>query len=192
MSARPGLQRTVILQAAAELADTHGFQQVTLALLANKLGVRSPSLYNHINGLDGLRQLMAVYSIEQLIEAMTKAAVGRSGETAVRAISEAYLHYARSHPGLYEALLKAPDPEDTEVTEASEQLLELILQVLSSYQLEQEEALHVVRGLRSLLHGFASLEQSGGFGLPLDLNTSFDVLLTTYLSGLELRTHPQQ
>lgn len=192
MSARPGLQRTVILQAAAELADTHGFQQVTLALLANKLGVRSPSLYNHINGLDGLRQLMAVYSIEQLIEAMTKAAVGRSGETAVRAISEAYLNYARSHPGLYEALLKAPDPEDTEVTEASEQLLELILQVLSSYQLEQEEALHVVRGLRSLLHGFASLEQSGGFGLPLDLNTSFDVLLTTYLSGLELRTHPQQ
>lgn len=55
MSPRAGLDTQTLVLAAAELADEYGMEGVTLALLAAKLGVRSPSLYNHVNGLKELR-----------------------------------------------------------------------------------------------------------------------------------------
>lgn len=41
-----------------------------------------------------------------------------------------------------------------------------------------------VRGLRSIAHGFATLELAGGFGLPFDPDESFLRLLQAYLVGL--------
>lgn len=51
MSPRAGLDRHTLVIRAADIADDEGIEAVTLAALAGKLGVRSPSLYNHINGL---------------------------------------------------------------------------------------------------------------------------------------------
>ncbi|WJH31593.1 TetR/AcrR family transcriptional regulator [Paenibacillus sp. CC-CFT742] len=53
VSPRQGLDRGTLLSAAAQLADSDGFQALTLAALAQRLDVRSPSLYNHISGLPG-------------------------------------------------------------------------------------------------------------------------------------------
>jgi hypothetical protein len=56
---------------------------------------------------------------------------------------------------------------------------------LESFALQGEDALHATRGLRSLVHGFATLEAAGGFGLPLDCDESFRRLVemfTLYLS----------
>jgi hypothetical protein len=44
--------------------------------------------------------------------------------------------------------------------------------------------LHAVRGLRSLVHGFATLEVAGGFGMPLDIDESFRRLVELLISGL--------
>lgn len=63
MSPRAGLDRRTLVIAAAEIADHEGIEAVTLAALANKLGVRSPSLYNHINGLQELRTQLAIYGL---------------------------------------------------------------------------------------------------------------------------------
>jgi hypothetical protein len=51
--------------------------------------------------------------------------------------------------------------------------------------LEEDEAIHALRGLRSLVHGFATLEISGGFGIPLDLDESFSRLVDLFITGLE-------
>ena len=48
MSPRIGLTLQKIVETAAEIADANGIQEVTLASLAQTLGVRSPSLYNHV------------------------------------------------------------------------------------------------------------------------------------------------
>jgi hypothetical protein len=55
--------------------------------------------------------------------------------------------------------------------------------VLASYGLRGEEALHATRGFRSVVHGFATLEAAGGFGIPPDLDESFDRLLRTSSQG---------
>lgn len=132
---RAGLDTHTLVTAAAELADAQGFEQVTLAALASKLGVRPPSLYNHINGLADLRTLLAIHGLEQLYEAMSAASEGTSGEAAVHAMSQAYVDFARRRPGLYGTTLRAPEQGDTALEAAGGKILALIIQVLSCFGL---------------------------------------------------------
>lgn len=186
MSPRPkvGLEITEILETAGEIADGYGMQGVSLANLAKKLGIRPPSLYNHFEGLGGLRKKMAIFGIDKLYKDMAYAAVGVSGEEAVLAISKAYVDFARNHPGLYEATLMAPDMEDKDVQLAGEKIVGLSVRVLQAFDLDGNHALHAVRGLRSILHGFSSLEQSGGFKMELDLNESLEIIIKAFIRGI--------
>jgi hypothetical protein len=43
-------------------------------------------------------------------------------------------------------------------------VLGVVLDVLASYGLRGDDALHAVRGLRSVIHGFATLEAREGLG----------------------------
>jgi len=185
MPPKTGLTLLTILQAAVDIADANGIEAVTLAFLAKNLNVKSPSLYNHVDGLPGLRQKLAVYGLEQLYSVLMRAAVGRSGDEAVRAMSEAYVQFARSHPGLYDATLRPPDLRDPGVQKSAGEIVELCVRVLSVYGLEGDDAIHAVRGLRSILHGFASLQLSGGFGIPLDLDVSLGRMIDTFIAGIE-------
>src|SRR5690349_3053069 len=115
MSPRTGLRISVILQAAEEIANAKGFGEVTLTSLAQKLGIRPPSLYNHIEGLNGLRKVMALDSLEQLENAMIAAITGNNGDVALTKMAKAYVEFARERPGLYEAMLYAPGAEDEEL-----------------------------------------------------------------------------
>lgn len=181
---RAGLDLDKVLQAAADLADTHGAANLSLSLLAQKLNIRTPSLYNHIDGLPGLRSRLALHGMEQLHSRLVRATAGRKGPEAVRALCAAYLDFARARPGLYEMTLMAPDPLDRELAQAGERLVRLMTEHMADLDLSGDAALHAIRALRSMLHGFSSLEQKGGFGLPLDLNDSFRLMLDTFLAGL--------
>ncbi|GGH39155.1 TetR/AcrR family transcriptional regulator [Paenibacillus segetis] len=184
MSPRAGLNADLILQAALEIADHQGISAVTLSSVAQKLGIRSPSLYNHVNGLDELRRRIATYALEQLYTRIVAATEGLSGEEGIRAFATSYINYAFEHPGLYEGAQITADQRDDEFSRASEALVHLAIQLLSDYSLSEQEALYAVRGLRSLIHGFASLERLGGFGLPFDLLDSFHFNLNVFLAGL--------
>lgn len=188
MPVRPGLDRAVVVQAAAELIDRDGGHDLSLARVAACLGVRPPSLYNHIGGLDDLRHGLAVYGVRELARRLGQAAIGKSGESALRALLSAYRAFARERPGLYAATLRAPDPGDAELIAASEEVLSILRAVLEPYPLAETEMIHAMRGLRSLAHGFVALEAASGFGLPVDLDASFEHLTRTYLYGLAAST----
>jgi AcrR family transcriptional regulator len=185
MATRPGINKLVVLQAAIELADEMGLEQVTLALIAQKLKIKTPSLYNHVDGMPGIRKDLADWSLSRMKEQLADAAIGVSGEEALMAMGLAYLAFARKHPGLYEATLYAPDRSDPVSLKRAEEFVHLILRVLEVYHLSEEDSLHTVRGLRSIFHGFVSLEIKKGFGLALDRDASFRYILQTFLNGLK-------
>ncbi|MEH7443197.1 WHG domain-containing protein [Bacillus sp. JJ1122] len=188
MSPRPkvALDKTEIIMAAAELANEFGSENVTLALLAKKLRIKPPSLYNHFEGLPGIKRELAIFSLEKLYRGLATAAAGKHpGEEAVLAISESYLSFARKNPGLYESALAAPDPADTEVYYAGKKIVDLVVSTIEPFKLKEDSAIHTVRGLRSIMHGFASLEQKGGFGLSLDLDESYKEAVKAFLTGLK-------
>ncbi len=184
MSRRMKLDLSIIVQKAIELVDEHGLDQLSIGLLAEKLEVRPPSLYNHLDGLPELKQKLAIQGVKSLQASMLQAAAGRSGDDAIRAISKAYIQFVREHPGLYDASTRFPDANDLDLQQAQESIVQLVLRVLETYHLQDEMAIHMVRGLRSILHGFTSIEQLGGFGMPLDRNKSFSILLNTFIKGI--------
>ncbi|WP_423801020.1 WHG domain-containing protein [Neobacillus sp. SAB-20_R2A] len=187
--ARPkvGLELSAILEVAGDLADQYGMQEVTLANLAKELNIRPPSLYNHFDGLPGLRKKLAIYGLNMLYDELAQAAIGVSGTDALLSISKAYVSFARRHPGIYEATLLAPDPEDVDVQQAGAKIVDLSVRVLQAFHLEGDLAIHAVRGLRSVLHGFSSLEQRGGFKMSLDLDESLEIVIRAFMVGLEQR-----
>jgi AcrR family transcriptional regulator len=181
---RRGLDTRQVVEQAGAIADSDGLREVTLARVAADLGVRAPSLYNHVDGRAGLVRLLALQSTGELADALRDAAVGRSGAAALTAIAHAYRQYAHEHPGRYAATLSAPEPGDEELAAAGGRAIAVILTVLAGWGFEGDDALHRVRVVRAALHGFVAIEAEGGFGLPLDLDTSFDLLLDTVISGL--------
>lgn len=182
---RAGLTPAIVARAAADLADETGWQQLTLASVAQRLGVRQPSLYKHVASLAALRRAVSLLAVTELGEQLTIAVAGRSGDDAVAHLSAAYRDYAHRHPGGYAASTAAPAEHDAELARASDAILQTLTAVLRGYGLtEGPEALHAIRALRAALHGFVSLEASGGFALALDLDESFRRMVAGLTAGL--------
>ncbi len=185
MSHRAGLNQASVVEAAVKLIDEEGIEQLSLGRLAERLGVRTPSLYNHVAGLSGLKHDLALYCLYDLLDRVLHATVGKSRAEAIFVLANAYRAYAGEAPGRYALTLQAPDPADQEVQAIAQQIVDVIRAVLAPYRLSEEDAIHAIRGLRSLVHGFISLEMAGGFGMPIDQDASFHWLINLYIAGLE-------
>jgi AcrR family transcriptional regulator len=184
MSHRLGLDQASVVEAAAKLVDEEGIQQLTLGHLAERLGIRTPSLYNHVAGLPGLKHDLMLYCLRDLLSRVTRATVGKSRAEAINALADAYRVYGKKTPGRYALTLQAPPPDDQEVQAVAQQVVEVLLAVLAPYKLGEEDAIHAIRGLRSIVQGFISLEVAGGFGMPIDLDASFHWLINLFIAGL--------
>jgi AcrR family transcriptional regulator len=175
---RAGLDAEAVVAAAEAIADEGGLEQLTLAGIAQRLGVRSPSLYAHVRGLDDLRRRLALRGVRELTRQMRGAATGRAGADALHAVAGAYRGYAHEHPGAYAALQRAPVGDlEGPLASAAGELVEVLTAVLRGYSLTGDDALHGVRIVRAALHGFVSLERDGGFALPLAVDETFGRLV---------------
>lgn len=179
-----GIKPETVIAAAGDIADREGWDQVTLANVAGNLGIRTPSLYNHVDGLQDLRQKIAIHASGLLLARLTDAAVGRSGEQAFIALGIAYVEFVEDHPGLYDAINRLPVPRPEEYERNAEQVLKLFIRLMEPLGLPKDEFVHAIRGLRSLVHGFASLKSLGGFQMKEDLHESVGKSIAYYIQGL--------
>jgi AcrR family transcriptional regulator len=182
---RAGLDTAAVVDAAAKLADSEGLEAVTLARLAAALGVRSPSLYAHVEGLEDLRRRLGARGARELAAELARAAAGRAGSDALSAVAHAYLAYARAHPGSYAAAQRSREIQnDQEAVAAATAVMEVVLAVLRGYDLVGDDAVHAARTIRVALHGFVSLEADAGFAIALSLDETFEFVLATLDRGL--------
>lgn len=182
MSPRQGINTSKVIEVAIKIADEEGLESVTIATLAKELNIRPPSLYNHISGLSEVHQALSFFGLEQLYKYMIKESESLTKEAAIHGLAKGYIDFARKHPGLYAATLTAPNG-NSDLQIAGESVVTLVINALSFLKLDEETMIHSVRGLRSILHGFASLEQQMGFGIPLDLDESIHYTIETFLQG---------
>ncbi len=171
---RANLSRAVVLAKAADLVDEIGYDNLSMAAIAKRFGVAVPSLYKHVDSLPQVRRDLAAQALRELGQALEAATAEADRRSALHAAATAYRRYAHDHPGRYAAVVRAPDAGDRELSALGERILEVVYRVLTRYGRHGEEAVHDVRILRSALHGFVSLEASGGFGMPLNVEASFD------------------
>lgn len=187
MASQVGLDRATVLQRAADLADADGLEALSMAQLARSLGVRPPALYHYVPNLAGLRRELALRGLAQVGEQISRAAIGKAGDAAVRAAAHALRTFASEHPGLYAAASRAPDRSDRVWVAAGADVVELLIRTLDAYALSDAEARQIVRMLRSIVHGCVGLERSDGFGVPGEGERTFAALLAALLASL---SHP--
>jgi AcrR family transcriptional regulator len=72
MARRAGLDKASVVEGAARLVDEEGIEQLSLGRLAERLGVRTPSLYNHVAGLPGLKHELALFCLRELLARLTR------------------------------------------------------------------------------------------------------------------------
>ena len=172
------------------MADEVGLNALTLAALAERLGVKQPSLYKHIDSLAGLHRSVSLLAKRELGETLSRAAVGRSGADAIFAMSHAYRSWAILHPGRYDVSQIPPAPGDIEDETAMLGAIQILTDVLMAYELEGDDSVDAIRAFRSILHGFVSLETSGGFALKADINRSFERLIRGFTVALNQWSTP--
>jgi hypothetical protein len=99
-------------------------------------------------------------------------------------LSHAYRAWAHDHPGRYEAAQRAPVSGDAEDEAASRTATQVVFDILAGYELRDDDAVDATRALRSALHGFVTLEAAGAFGLPADIDRSFERLVDGLVTAL--------
>jgi AcrR family transcriptional regulator len=181
--ARAGLDSERVVRAAAELVDAEGLDGLTLAGLAQRLGVRPPSLYAHVAGLADLRVRVAIDAAHDLRDALAGAVLGRAGGDALRALANAYRTWARAHPGRYAAIAHNV-ADDQGGAEAATAVVEVVFAVMRGYGLEGEDAVHGTRAVRSAVHGFITLQEGGGFRMAADPEQTWERMLRMLDRGL--------
>ncbi len=171
---RAGLDPDVVTRAAAALADEVGLANLTMGLLAERLGVRTPSLYKHVQGQADLNRRVAVLALDELGDALDAALDGRTGRPALPAAAGAIRAFVVQHPGRYAATVRIEQagPDDP-VVAAGARVMDSLASVLSGYRVHADDSVHAMRMLRSLFHGFAVLEAAGGFQLDADVDDTF-------------------
>ncbi|WP_406006086.1 WHG domain-containing protein [Streptomyces sp. NBC_00637] len=175
---RVGLTTDRLVEAAAELADEVGFDNVSISALARRFGVKDASLYSHVRNLRELRTRLALLVGGEMIDRIAVAVVGLAGKEALVAFAGAYREYALGHPGRYAATQIQLDQEvDRELaaeSTAPRRTAEITYGMLRAYGLTEPDLTDAVRLLRSTFHGYCALEAGGGFGAPRDVQRSWD------------------
>ena len=189
--ARAGLAPASVTEAAATLADEIGFGALGMRLLAERLGVKTPSLYKHVDSLADLVHRIAVLTATEFSDTIRDAAQGRAGSDALAAAAHAMRAYVRQHPGRYAALDRAvvTGPDDP-LIRARGRLLSSFAAVLRGYHLDPQQEVHALRMLRSMMNGFANLEGDGGFQLDAGVDDSFAWMIAFIDNGLRTFTSP--
>ncbi len=180
-----------VVETAVAIADASGLGSLTLAGVAVELGVRTPSLYKHVDGLPALHRLVAVHAKQELAGVLGQAAVGRSRGEALRALARSYRDWARSRPGLYAAAQGAPVPGDAEDEAASAAVVRVVFDALRGYGGDEDRLVDATRTLRAGLHGFVALEAAGGYALPRPLDASMDWWLDSLDRALTGASQPR-
>src|SRR6478672_1454061 len=183
MGARAGLDRAQVIEAAAVIADESGADGLTLAALAARLGVRSQSLYAHVDGLEGLRRDLAVHGQQQLASRLGSAVMGRAGAGALRALAAAYAGFAAERPGLYACALRAP-LGDAALEASAEAASAPWRATLRSFGLSAAETEHYHRALWAALHGFVTLRGAGLMTRAASTDRSFTTMVDVFVEAL--------
>ena len=182
------LSREGIVDGALTFLDREGWDSLTINALATQLGTKGPSLYNHVDSLEDLRRAVRIRVIDDIITMLNRVGEGRARDDAVLVMAGAYRSYAHHHPGRYSAFTRMPlGGDDPDYAGATRNAAAPVIEVLSSYGLDGDEAFYAAIEFWSAMHGFVLLEMTGVMD-DIDTDALFSDMVLRLATGLERRT----
>lgn len=174
MAAPLGVTKRQVLDAATDLLnETGAIESVTMGAVAAELGIRTQSLYAHVNGIAGLRRELALRGLAALSEHLTAAVDGKVRADAIGGIIRAHLSFALERPGMYDASLRAPG-DDAELRDAVSSVMRPLMLVFTSYGLDPDASAHCYRIVFAGVYGFAALERASLITMPVSVTETIE------------------
>jgi AcrR family transcriptional regulator len=176
------VQREDIVARASAMIETEGVEALSLARLAQAVGIKAPSLYHHFENKTALLRAVNLMTLEQLTSAISQSEAQAMGNAQARlmAICQHYRAHAQAHPALYQLAFSAEARPEASALLALAQPMQMIIADLSS----AAQAVRALRGLWALIHGFVQLEIGGNFQRGGDLDADFEASIAAYLAGI--------
>lgn len=189
---RTKFSRQRVIVGAAEFADAHGPDALTLAALARDLDTSAPALLKHVRSTEDLRAAVAGLALAQLGSGLDIATNGLSGTPALTAFAEGYRRFALAYPGRYALAFSIEDLRTEDGEPADRELVLLVERALAGRGLDSVAMTDAGRIVRATLHGFVSLELVGGFTRGADPATSYAALIDLLDRSSALGSHHLQ
>ncbi|MFH8768402.1 TetR/AcrR family transcriptional regulator [Streptomyces sp. NPDC017958] len=153
-----------IATAARALLEESGAAALTMRSLADRLGIKAPSLYKHFPDKHAVEVELAAQMLTESAEALEAAEAHTPGS--LEALAEAYRAYALTHPHLYCLATEQPLPR-TELPEGLEDRAALPLLRACAGDLD------LARAAWAFAHGMVILEIHGRFPADADLDAAW-------------------
>jgi AcrR family transcriptional regulator len=152
-----------ILKTAVHLMESGNTEAISLRAVASALGVKAPSLYRYFPDKDALELAVADEALRSMLAELQSAATMTDPESRFRETVEAYLRFARERFQLYSFIMqnRIPGAYGSDVAKA---VWNLLLDATSGVSGQPDDTAAAV-ATWSFLHGYATLEHSGAFGV---------------------------
>jgi AcrR family transcriptional regulator len=179
--------REQILDACTELIVQDGLQALSLRKVADRVGIRAPSIYQHFASKEDLLAAARAAALQALGLCMAASESGRDPRRRLATTAMGYYAFAQEHPESFALLFSAFGSGRRSLEEAPDAdspyafLLAAVRRFLGARGEEGSEAEFLAFGIWSLVHGAAALRQTHlkDFDGPLEegLRTNLDALL---------------
>ena len=181
--------RSSILAAAMEQLASDGMQKLSLRSVAATLDLAPNALYRYFSSRSQLQAALIAEITEQVHAALLKATARKAPEPAIRALTRAYLSFAREQRHFYDAFL-TPCLETPEGETAHAALWDFVLGQVARIS-GSEKAAEAAVGLWAFLHGFVELQTLGVFGNGKPLS-GFDWSLNAWFKAARIGLEPDR
>ncbi|CAN7468738.1 MULTISPECIES: TetR/AcrR family transcriptional regulator [Microbacterium] len=161
-----------IVAAGREILEVAGPSGLTMQAVANRVGVRAPSLYKRVRDRDALHAAVATASIDALTARLEAA-----GDD-IGALAHAYRDFAHAHPEGFRIMFTIAAPHD-----ALERSAAPLMRAAASL-VGDDDALDAARLFTAWATGFLQMELSGAFRLGGDVDRAFEYGLRRLIAGM--------
>ena len=150
------VSKALVIETASQIADEQGLNSLSLKAVAEKLNVRTPSLYNHIESLDDLLREVAHKGMRSMNEQMAQAAIGKSGTW----------HGTEETAQIFGNYIK------------------ILSTIISSYNFPSENTNEILNLFTGFLHGFTTLQVRYAFSDPQKVRDELCNAVDTIMLGV--------
>lgn len=181
MARRKGqsLGRKDVVAAGLASIEEEGPEALNVNRVAQRLGIRTPSLYNHVAGADDLRRAVALEVLERAAREVVLDPKDEAEPMAfIRALAEGLRRFARANANLYLFLMATPLSWDSDpFTPHWSRTQERFAATVAGFKLPPEETMHAARFVTAAIQGFIRLELRGSFTSHGHTDESFEWML---------------
>jgi AcrR family transcriptional regulator len=162
-----------IVKAGRQIVEADGVDGLTMQSVAERVGVRAPSLYKRIRSRKDLLRVVGNDAAAELTRELEAATSGSDAGRDLAALARAFRDFAHKHPGAY-SLVFAPLPDDARADpewsiKASAPVIDATERLAG-----KDDALAAARTVVAWANGFISMELAGAFRLGGDVDSAFD------------------